>query len=124
MSEFYCHISGCSQVFDTLEGYEHHYNALHRNVCSFCRRSFPSGHLLDIHISEWHDSLFQIMAEKQNMVRARLGPCCHTDWPFALPKGCLLSFLSVQVLGRRLCGEVQEQQRQEGSLGHCSLIPC
>lgn len=68
VSEFSCHISGCCQVFDTLEGYEHHYNTLHRNVCSFCKRSFPSGHLLDIHISEWHDSLFQIMAEKQNMV--------------------------------------------------------
>ncbi|XP_040530719.1 zinc finger protein 511 [Gallus gallus] len=75
VSEFYCHISGCSQVFDTLEGYEHHYNALHRNVCSFCRRSFPSGHLLDIHISEWHDSLFQIMAEKQNMYKCLVEGC-------------------------------------------------
>ncbi|XP_031458414.1 zinc finger protein 511 [Phasianus colchicus] len=77
VSEFCCHISGCSQVFDTLEGYEHHYNALHRSVCSFCRRSFPSGHLLDIHISEWHDSLFQIMAEKQNMYKCLVEGCAE-----------------------------------------------
>ncbi|XP_072197006.1 zinc finger protein 511 isoform X2 [Excalfactoria chinensis] len=65
------------EVFDTLEGYEHHYNVLHRNVCSFCRRSFPSGHLLDIHISEWHDSLFQIMAEKQNMYKCLVEGCAE-----------------------------------------------
>ncbi|NXS56343.1 ZN511 protein, partial [Brachypteracias leptosomus] len=75
VSEFSCHISGCHQAFDTLEGYEHHYNTLHRNVCSFCKRSFPSGHLLDIHISEWHDSLFQILAEKQNMYKCLVEGC-------------------------------------------------
>ncbi|XP_064518199.1 zinc finger protein 511 isoform X1 [Pseudopipra pipra] len=75
VSEFSCHISGCCQVFDTLEGYEHHYNSLHRNVCSFCKRSFPSGNLLDIHILEWHDSLFQIMAEKQNMYKCLVEGC-------------------------------------------------
>ncbi|NXO04828.1 ZN511 protein, partial [Rhinopomastus cyanomelas] len=77
VSEFSCHISGCSQVFDTLEGYEHHYNTLHRNVCSFCKRSFPSGHLLDIHILEWHDSLFQIMAKKQNMYKCLVEGCAE-----------------------------------------------
>uniref|UniRef100_A0A663LMX5 Zinc finger protein 511 n=1 Tax=Athene cunicularia TaxID=194338 RepID=A0A663LMX5_ATHCN len=77
VSEFSCHISGCCQVFDTLEGYEHHYNTLHRNVCSFCKRSFPSGHLLDIHILEWHDSLFQIMAEKQNMYKCLVEGCAE-----------------------------------------------
>ncbi|KYO25209.1 zinc finger protein 511 isoform X1 [Alligator mississippiensis] len=75
VSEFSCHIAGCCQVFDTLEGYEHHYNTLHRNVCSFCKRSFPSGHLLDIHILEWHDSLFQIMAEKQSMYQCLVQGC-------------------------------------------------
>ncbi|NXL51196.1 ZN511 protein, partial [Podilymbus podiceps] len=75
VSEFDCHISGCCQVFDTLEDYEHHYNTLHRNVCSFCKRSFPSGQLLDIHILEWHDSLFQIMAEKQSMYKCLVEGC-------------------------------------------------
>ncbi|NXG51525.1 ZN511 protein, partial [Psilopogon haemacephalus] len=77
VSAFSCHISGCCQVFDTLEGYEHHYNTLHRNVCSFCKCSFPSEHLLDIHVLEWHDSLFQIMAEKQNMYRCLVEGCAE-----------------------------------------------
>lgn len=68
MPEFTCQVAGCCQVFDTLESYEHHYHTLHRNVCSFCRRAFPSVHLLDTHILEWHDSLFQILSERQDMV--------------------------------------------------------
>lgn len=75
ISEFQCHIAGCKQLFDTLEGYEHHYNSLHRHVCSSCKRSFPTNHLLDIHILEWHDSLFQVMAEKQCMYRCLVEGC-------------------------------------------------
>ncbi|NXA42391.1 ZN511 protein, partial [Eudromia elegans] len=75
VSEFGCHVPGCCQLFDTLQGYEHHYNALHRNVCSSCKRSFPSGRLLDIHLSEWHDSLFQVLAEKQNMYKCLVEGC-------------------------------------------------
>lgn len=75
ISEFRCHIAGCKQLFDTLEGYEHHYNALHRNVCSNCKRSFPSNRLLEIHILEWHDTLFQIMAEKQCMYECLVEGC-------------------------------------------------
>ncbi|KAL1263008.1 hypothetical protein QQF64_005747 [Cirrhinus molitorella] len=75
ISEFRCHIAGCRQLFDTLEGYEHHYNSLHRNVCSNCKRSFPSNRLLEMHILEWHDSLFQVMAEKQCMYECLVGGC-------------------------------------------------
>ncbi|XP_063814701.1 zinc finger protein 511 [Pseudophryne corroboree] len=75
LSEFQCQMAGCAQLFDTLECYEHHYNTLHRNVCSTCKRSFPSARLLDIHILEWHDSLFQIMAEKSNMFQCLVEGC-------------------------------------------------
>lgn len=75
VSEFQCQTAGCSQVFDTLESYEHHYNSLHRNVCATCKRSFPSSRLLDIHILEWHDSLFEIMAEKSNMFQCLVEGC-------------------------------------------------
>lgn len=68
MPEFTCQVAGCCQAFDALEDYEHHYHTLHGNVCSYCKRAFPSGHLLDTHIQEWHDSLFQILAERQDMV--------------------------------------------------------
>ncbi|XP_042358130.1 zinc finger protein 511 [Plectropomus leopardus] len=75
VSEFACHISGCSAVFSTLEEYEHHYNSLHRHVCCSCRRSLPSARLLDIHIQEWHDSLFTILAEKQDMYQCLVEGC-------------------------------------------------
>ncbi|XP_036121373.1 zinc finger protein 511 [Molossus molossus] len=73
--EFTCQVAGCCQVFDTLEDYEHHYHTLHRNMCSFCKRAFPSGHLLDIHILEWHDSLFQILSERQDMYQCLVEGC-------------------------------------------------
>uniref|UniRef100_A0A8C4ZYT0 Zinc finger protein 511 n=1 Tax=Gadus morhua TaxID=8049 RepID=A0A8C4ZYT0_GADMO len=63
VSEFGCHISGCCQRFRSVEEYEHHYNSLHRHVCSACRRSFPSARLLDVHIEEWHDAMFDILSQ-------------------------------------------------------------
>lgn len=75
VSEFACHISGCSTFFSTLEEYEHHYNSLHRHVCCSCRRSLPSSRLLDIHIQEWHDSLFTILAQRQDMYHCLVEGC-------------------------------------------------
>uniref|UniRef100_A0A3B5M822 Zinc finger protein 511 n=1 Tax=Xiphophorus couchianus TaxID=32473 RepID=A0A3B5M822_9TELE len=75
VSEFGCHISGCRAVFSTLDEYEHHYNSLHRHVCCSCRRSLPSARLLDIHIQEWHDSLFTILAQKQDMYLCLVEGC-------------------------------------------------
>uniref|UniRef100_A0A8I4A2W8 Zinc finger protein 511 n=1 Tax=Callithrix jacchus TaxID=9483 RepID=A0A8I4A2W8_CALJA len=72
---FTCQVAGCCQVFDALDDYEHHYHTLHRNVCSFCKRAFPSGHLLDAHILEWHDSLFQILSERQDMYQCLVEGC-------------------------------------------------
>nr|XP_020457336.1 zinc finger protein 511 isoform X1 [Monopterus albus] len=75
VSEFACHISGCSAHFSTLDEYEHHYNSLHRHVCCSCRRSLPSARLLDIHIQEWHDSLFTILAQSQDMYQCLVEGC-------------------------------------------------
>uniref|UniRef100_A0A3P9JY02 Zinc finger protein 511 n=1 Tax=Oryzias latipes TaxID=8090 RepID=A0A3P9JY02_ORYLA len=75
VSEFPCHISGCSALFSSLGEYEHHYNSLHRNVCSSCRRCLPSARLLDIHIQEWHDSLFAVLAQKQDMYLCLVEGC-------------------------------------------------
>ncbi|XP_008050875.1 zinc finger protein 511 [Carlito syrichta] len=72
---FACRVAGCCQVFDALDDYEHHYHTLHGNVCSFCKRAFPSGHLLDAHILEWHDSLFQILSQRQDMYQCLVEGC-------------------------------------------------
>lgn len=73
--EFTCQVSGCCQVFAALEDYQHHYHMLHGNTCSLCSRAFPSGHLLDVHILEWHDSLFQILAQRQDMYQCLVEGC-------------------------------------------------
>ncbi|XP_072293274.1 zinc finger protein 511 [Eucyclogobius newberryi] len=75
VSEFACHISGCTAIFKTLQEYEHHYNSLHRHVCCICRRSLPTARLLDIHIQEWHDSLFAVLALKEDMYQCLVEGC-------------------------------------------------
>ncbi|XP_077438087.1 zinc finger protein 511 [Vanacampus margaritifer] len=77
VSEFACHISGCNAVHGTLEEYEHHYNSIHRHVCSICRRSLPTARLLDIHIQEWHDSVFMVLAQRQDMYQCLVEGCEH-----------------------------------------------
>lgn len=57
-SKTHCNVPGCSQVFDSIRAYDQHYSRLHRYQCAQCHRTFPSGHLLDLHLSEQHDSFF------------------------------------------------------------------
>ncbi|XP_072049398.1 zinc finger protein 511-like [Amphiura filiformis] len=74
--EFPCHVSGCPTAhFTTVQDYELHYNSAHRNVCGTCSRVFPSVHLLDIHVMEWHDAMFQVLAEKQPMYECLVQSC-------------------------------------------------
>ncbi|XP_061546283.1 zinc finger protein 511 isoform X1 [Phycodurus eques] len=90
VSEFVCHISGCNAVHSTLEEYEHHYNSLHRNVCSICRRSLPTSRLLDIHIQEWHDSVFMVLAQRQDMYQCLVEGCEHKFRTITLRKDHLV----------------------------------
>ena len=45
-----------------------HYNTLHRYVCSSCHRCFPTQYLLDLHLVECHDALFEVKSGSQKMV--------------------------------------------------------
>ncbi|XP_015281790.1 PREDICTED: zinc finger protein 511, partial [Gekko japonicus] len=74
---FLCPAAGCGQTFSTSESYEHHYALLHREVCASCKRSFPSAHLLDTHLLEWHDSLFRLMAERRDMYQCLVESCAE-----------------------------------------------
>ena len=51
--------------------YEAHYNSLHRHCCQNCQRSFPSTHLLEIHVLENHDTLFGMLATRKNLVNRK-----------------------------------------------------
>ncbi|KAJ7345361.1 hypothetical protein JRQ81_001311 [Phrynocephalus forsythii] len=59
----------------SLASFEHHYEALERHLCASCRRPFPSAHLLDLHLLEWHDSLFQLMAQRGCAYRCLVESC-------------------------------------------------
>uniref|UniRef100_A0A131Y0J0 Putative alpha-snap protein n=1 Tax=Ixodes ricinus TaxID=34613 RepID=A0A131Y0J0_IXORI len=55
LPEFQC---SCQQQFDNVQDFESHYAVKHRSVCSSCRASFPTAHLLELHITETHDPIF------------------------------------------------------------------
>lgn len=75
-----CGISGCNKILDSLTSYELHYNSTHRNACSQCKRNFPTSHLLDIHLLEWHDSMFDLLASKSPMYQCLLELCGDKFW--------------------------------------------
>lgn len=77
LKSFPCHAPNCTQEFKTTAEFELHYNSRHRFVCSQCKKSLPSPHLLDIHISETHDSFFQVRVERKdsNMYQCFVEEC-------------------------------------------------
>ncbi|XP_048358126.1 zinc finger protein 511 [Sphaerodactylus townsendi] len=72
-----CPSAGCGQALGTWQSYEHHYQLLHRHTCATCHRPFPSAHLLDLHLLECHDSLFQLMAQKHSMYQCLVESCAE-----------------------------------------------
>lgn len=63
-SNFPCSVYLCNQSFSSITKLENHIYYCHRYQCSQCHKSFPSDHLLSIHLSERHDNYFRIMAKK------------------------------------------------------------
>lgn len=58
-------------TFRTYGEYEAHYNKAHTNRCLECRKNFPTQHLLDVHIEEFHDPLVVVKRENgEHTVRA------------------------------------------------------
>nr|XP_058960350.1 zinc finger protein 511-like [Pocillopora verrucosa] len=74
-AEFQCDIPGCGEWFSSVPSYEAHYNSLHRHCCQKCQRSFPSTHLLEIHILENHDMLFNMIAMRKNLYKCLVESC-------------------------------------------------
>ena len=51
-------------TFASYKDYESHYIKAHTNRCLDCRKSFPSTHILDLHINEFHNALTELKREK------------------------------------------------------------
>lgn len=60
-----CSSLGCHQVFESLEECDSHYFNTHTRECRQCRAVLPNDYLLDLHISEAHDSYFASALERK-----------------------------------------------------------
>eukprot|EP00250_Pteridium_aquilinum_P026208 c3256_g1_i1 orf=362-1171(-) len=59
-----CPVVGCKAKLNGLKELETHFFSRHTAVCSVCSCIFPTSRLLDMHISESHDSFFQAKAAR------------------------------------------------------------
>ncbi|CAH1404658.1 unnamed protein product [Nezara viridula] len=75
MKTFKCDVPNCQLEFDNLLNYDLHYNSSHRYSCSECKKQLPSPHLLDLHISETHDSFFKAASERKPMFKCFVEDC-------------------------------------------------
>jgi len=72
--------------FPSFEEYEVHYAKEHTHRCVECRKNFPTGHFLTLHIEENHDSLVAVRRERgektvspQNHIPCQLVRPQYTD---------------------------------------------
>ncbi|XP_054288232.1 zinc finger protein 511-like [Macrosteles quadrilineatus] len=72
---FPCDVPGCKETFASLMEFDMHYNSRHRYACRECNKHLPTGHLLDLHISETHDSFFAAQAERKPMYQCFVEEC-------------------------------------------------
>ncbi|KAK7735874.1 hypothetical protein SLS53_007251 [Cytospora paraplurivora] len=56
------HLPGLA--FTSYKDYESHYIKAHTNRCLDCRKVFPSSHILDLHINEFHNALTELNKER------------------------------------------------------------
>lgn len=73
--EIRCVFFGCHSTFSSIADHAAHQHACHSHMCGGCKRNLPSHHLLDLHLLEAHDSLFQLQAERQPMYQCLLESC-------------------------------------------------
>ncbi|XP_067928753.1 zinc finger protein 511-like [Watersipora subatra] len=73
-----CQLQGCYQQFSSLYSYEEHYATRHRNVCRECGKILPTTRLLDLHIDELHNPLFDMQSKKSPMFQCLISGCAET----------------------------------------------
>ncbi|CAO1423422.1 unnamed protein product [Diamesa hyperborea] len=71
-----CNVPNCKKSFNSIKDYESHYKT-HMYSCNQCKKSLPSAHLLDLHISETHDSFFALLKLKKPMYYCFSEGCKH-----------------------------------------------
>ncbi|OAE33672.1 hypothetical protein AXG93_4689s1590 [Marchantia polymorpha subsp. ruderalis] len=80
-----CPISGCGATLSSLSDFESHYSSAHRATCSVCFNVYPTTRLLNIHISECHDSFFKAkVARNYPMVSQAITLFLYFMWRIVL----------------------------------------
>ena len=75
-----CSALGCHQVFESLEECDSHYFNTHTRECRQCRAVLPNDHLLDLHISEAHDSYFASALERKKAKYSCMIAACKSSF--------------------------------------------
>lgn len=90
-----CPEPSCGEELSSLGEMEIHYSGLHSGCCQQCGRSFPSAHLLELHLDEVHASHF-LLASKDRTRTVRTNTFTHpariqTPQPGTLPPSAVAS---------------------------------
>lgn len=64
-------------TFASYEEYESHYNKSHINRCIECRKTYPSSHILELHLTEFHDAFAHLKKDNGDKIYACLVETCH-----------------------------------------------
>lgn len=80
LNKIECTIISCKQIFNAVQELINHFNAVHKNKCSICRKSFPTSKILDIHILESHDNYFKALSLKKQMYKCLVDDCEKVFW--------------------------------------------
>lgn len=75
-----CSALGCHQVFESLEECDSHYFNTHTRECRQCRAVLPNDFLLDLHISEAHDSYFASALERKKAKYSCIIASCKSSF--------------------------------------------
>ncbi|RZF42563.1 hypothetical protein LSTR_LSTR001358 [Laodelphax striatellus] len=73
--DFPCTIPTCRIVSHSPAQFEAHFNSCHRFICSECKKSLPSPHLLDLHLHETHSAFFSVQADRKPMYKCFVEAC-------------------------------------------------
>ncbi|KAH3671958.1 hypothetical protein OGAPHI_000144 [Ogataea philodendri] len=63
----WCTLPPCSEEplhFNSQSAFELHYQTFHTNRCEECQANLPNEHLLNLHITETHDPIFDLQKGK------------------------------------------------------------
>ncbi|XP_071527151.1 zinc finger protein 511 [Panulirus ornatus] len=127
-----CNVVGCNKSFTTVAEHAGHQRTCHSHICGTCKHTFASNHLLDLHLLEVHDTLFQLMAERKPMYQCLLETCPEKfSYPAERKTHCIEkhSFpadyrfnLAWRKLGKSRKGRGKGQKEEELSAMECEVM--